>query len=142
MRLRSQPRRSGLSLIEVLLAMTIFFIAIVVISRLVDMGADRELDARFHTAGARLAQGKLAEVEMGIESMTATGGEFSDSDSGWSWSMTSELQGTSLYLVSVTVTRDLKGRPFTLTLAQMVLDPTVKGAAIEATRPDPSGGGQ
>jgi len=122
--------------------MTIFFIAIVAISRLVDMGTDRELDARMHATGARLAQAKLAEVEAGIESITATSGDFGENEPGWTWSMTSDLQGTNLYLVSLTVSRDLKGRPFTLNLAQMILDPTVKGAAVEATRPDPSGGGQ
>ncbi|MBA4189838.1 MAG: hypothetical protein C0467_17790 [Planctomycetaceae bacterium] len=136
------PARAGLSLIEVLLAMTIFFIAIVAISRLVDMGTDRELDARMHATGARLAQAKLAEVEAGIESVTATSGDFGEGEPGWTWSMTAELQGTNLYLVSLTVSRDLKGKPFTLNLAQMILDPTVKGAAVEATRPDPSGGGQ
>lgn len=136
-----RPRRSGLSLIEVLLAMTIFFIAIVAISRLVDMGTDSELEARLHGTGARLAQAKLAEFETGIETLSeSSSGEFGDSDAGWSWSMSSELQGTNLYLVSVTVTRDMKGKPFTLTLAQMVLDPAAKGAAAEAARPDPSGG--
>jgi len=140
MRPQLKRYRPGLSLVEVLLAMTIFFMAIVAISRLVDIGTDRELDARMNTVAARLAQSKLAEVEMGIEPMTATGGEFSDSDAGWTWSMVAELQGTNLYLVSITVTRDLKGRPFSLTLAQMVLDPTVRGAAVEATRPDSSGG--
>ncbi|VTT99347.1 Type II secretion system protein I/J OS=Planctomyces limnophilus (strain ATCC 43296 / DSM 3776 / IFAM 1008 / 290) GN=Plim_3637 PE=4 SV=1 [Gemmataceae bacterium] len=133
--------RRGLSLIEVLLAMTIFFIAIVAISRLVDMGTDYELESRLHATGARLAQAKLAEFETGIETLSeSSSGEFGDSDAGWSWSMNSELQGTNLYLVSVTVTRDMKGRPFTLTLAQMVLDPAAKGAAAEAARPDPSGG--
>ena len=42
----------------------------------------------------------------------------------------------NLYLVTVTVTRDLKGRNFTLTLSQMMLDPAVMGTAAEAVRPD------
>ena len=138
----AKTRRPGLSLIEVLLAMAIFFIAIVAISRLVDMGTDRELEARLHTSGARLAQNKLAEFEMGVESMTATSGDFGDADSGWTWSMTSEQPGTNLYLVTVTVSRDMKGKPFSLTLSQMMLDPTIKGAATEVSRPDPSGGSQ
>lgn len=134
-----RARRPGLSLVEVLLAMAIFFIAIVAISRLVDVGTDYELEARMHTTGTRLAQAKLAEVETGIESFEAMGGDFPDPDAGWSWSMTAEVQVPNLYLVTVTVTRDLKGRPFSLTLSQMILDPAVKGAAAEAARP-PAGG--
>jgi hypothetical protein len=114
--------------------MAIFFIAVVAISRLVDVGTDSELEARLHTTAARLAQAKLAEVEAGIESLEATGGEFAE-EPGWTWQMTAESQTPNLYLVSVTVSRDLKGRPFTLKLSQMILDPTVKGAAAEATRP-------
>ncbi|MCE9567227.1 MAG: prepilin-type N-terminal cleavage/methylation domain-containing protein [Planctomycetes bacterium] len=141
MRVRPQPRRAGLSLIEVLVAMAIFFIAIVAVSRLVDMGMDRELDARFNATGARLAQAKLAEFETGITAMTSTSGDFAatESEPGWTWTMQADPQGTNLYLVTVTVTRDQKGRPFTLTLAQMMLDPTAKGTAAEATRPDSSG---
>lgn len=134
--------RPGLSLIEVLLAMTIFLIGVVAISRLVDLGTDNELESRLHTTAARLAQSKLAELETGVEPLTGSGGDFGDGEPGWTWEMTADLQGTNLYLVTVTVSRDLKGRPFKLTLSQMMLDPTTKGAAVEATRPDPSGGSQ
>jgi len=115
--------------------MTIFFLAIVALARLVDIGTDHELEARMHTTGVRLAQGKLAEVEAGVESLQATGGDFGDAEPGWSWSMQAEAQAPTLYLVTITVTRDLKGRPFTLQVAQMMLDPTVKGSASELTRP-------
>ena len=37
-------------------------------------------------------------------------------------------------------TEEFKGRTFSLSLGQMMLDPAAKGAAAEATRPDPSGG--
>ncbi len=132
-------KRKGLSLIEVLLAMTIFFIAIVAISRLVDIGTDRELEARLHSTGSRLAQSKLAEVETGIESLESEGGEFGEAELGWSWTMSAEAEATNLYLVTITVTRDLKGRPFTLSFSQMIIDPAVKGSATEAARPDPLG---
>jgi Tfp pilus assembly protein PilV len=132
--------RHGLSLIEVLLAMTIFFIGITAISRLVDMGTDNELESRLHTTAARLAQSKLAEFETGVESLDNNSGDFGETDPGWTWEAAAELQGTNLYLVTITVKRDMRGRPFQFTLAQMMLDPTTKGAAIEASRPDSSGG--
>jgi Tfp pilus assembly protein PilV len=138
-RLPKRGRRRGLSLIEVLLAMTIFIMSIVAIGRLVDIGTERELEARFHTQGARLAEAKLAEIEAGAVSFTESGGSFPN-DPDWSWSMTAELQSVpNLYLVTVTVSRDLKGRLFEVSVAQMMLDPQAWGAAGEATRPD--GGG-
>ena len=59
---RLHRTRRGLSLIEVLLALTIFMLALVVLARLVDMGADRELEARYQTRGIRLALDKLGRV--------------------------------------------------------------------------------
>jgi len=137
--LRLRPARSGLTLLEVILSLAILLISLVAVSRLVDMGTDRELDTRMNNTGTRLAQAKLAEFETGVLSLDSTSGEFSDADAGWSWSMTSDNKGTNLYLISVTVTRDVRGKPFTLTLAQMILDPTTKGTAAEAVRPESSG---
>jgi general secretion pathway protein I len=134
-----RPRR-GLTLIEILLSLAIFVMALAALSRLVDMGTDREADARQHAAAARLATSKLAEVEAGAEALTSNSGGFDGADAAWTWQMTAELAGTNLYLVTVTVSRDLKGRPFSLKLSQMVLDPTIKGTAAEAARPDPTGG--
>jgi prepilin-type N-terminal cleavage/methylation domain-containing protein len=137
---RRSPRyRHGLSLIEVLLAMTIFLLAIVAIGRLVDMGTDRELEARLNTRGSRLAAAKLAEVESGATALTETGGTF-DNDPEWTWTMTAEPQGIpNLYLVTVNVCRDLKGRKFEINLAQMMIDPAAAGAAAAAARPSDTG---
>ena len=136
---RSPHRRAGLSLIEVLLALAIFLMSLVVIARLVDIGTDRELEGRFQTRGARLAQSKMAEIESGAIDLTATGGTFDGDDSEWSWTAEATQQSApNLYLVKVTVSRDLKGSTFSVVLAQMIIDPSVMGAASEATRPDPS----
>ena len=133
--------RSGLSLIEVLLALAIFLMSLVAIARLVDMGADRELEGRLQTRGTRLLQFKMAEIASGAVPLTATDGSFDGDDADWSWSMEAQAQGPpNLYLVTVTVSRDLKGRKYQLSLTQMLLDPAAVGAAAEATRPDNSGG--
>ena len=65
---------NGLSLIEVLLALTIFLLSLVVLGRLVDMGTDRELEARFQTRGTRLALDKLAEFESGRDRLRRRAG--------------------------------------------------------------------
>lgn len=113
--------------------------AIVAISRLVDMGTDTELQARLNSTGSRLGQSVLAQVEAGIISLDSTQGEFSDADAGWTWSLTAELQATNLYKVTATITRNFKGQPFSITMSQLILDPTVKGVAGEVVRPDQSG---
>jgi hypothetical protein len=129
----------------VLLALTIFLLALVVISRLVDMGTSRELESRFQTRGTRLAQTKLADFESGVESVTSptTQGTFEGDDSAWSWQATVEPHDTApnLYVVSVKVYRDLKGQEFSVTLSQLMLDPAVVGTAAEAARPDPNAAG-
>jgi hypothetical protein len=129
----------------VLLALTIFLLALVVISRLVDMGTSRELESRFQTRATRLAQTKLADFESGVESVTSptTEGTFEGDDADWSWQATVEPHETApnLYIVSITVSRDLKGQMFSVTMSQMMLDPAVVGGAGEATRPDPNAAG-
>jgi Tfp pilus assembly protein PilV len=133
-----------MSLVEVLLAMTIFLLALVAISGLVDMGTNLEYDSRLQTRGTRLALSKLADFESGAESLSdsANEGTFeSTDDAGWSW--TAEITPQTppnLYLVSITVSRDVKGVPFTLTMSQMIYDPVYLGTAGEATRPDGSSG--
>jgi hypothetical protein len=93
------------------------------------------MEARYHTQGARYAQAKMAEVEAGLTPFTETQGSFTD-DPNWTWTMTAEPQGApNLYLVTLTVCRNLKGRNFELTVSQMMLDPAAVGSAAEATRP-------
>jgi general secretion pathway protein I len=135
-----RPRRRGLSLIEVLLALTIFMMALVVIGRLVDMGTDREMEARYETRATRLALDKLGEFESGARSLDETTGTFDGpDDGGWEWTAEAQLQESiapNLYLVKVSVGRDLKGRRFEVVMSQMIFDPAMMGSAAEAVRPD------
>jgi len=128
--------RSGLTLIEVLLSLAILVMALAAIGRLVDIGTDRGNDARMHGTAARLASSKLGEFESGAVSFEVTTGDFADlGEPGWSWQAAVEPHATNLYLVTVTVTRDVGGRPYSFSLAQMMFDPTMLGAAAEAARP-------
>ncbi len=128
--------RAGLSLIEVLLALGIFVMSIVAIGRLVDMGMDREIESRFLIRASRLAQSKMGEVVSGVIpiSQASSGSGTFDTEPEWSWSMTSVQQSApNLYLITVTVSRDNRGQPFKLDLAQMVIDPLMLGNAQPAT---------
>jgi Tfp pilus assembly protein PilV len=133
-----------MSLIEVLLALAILVLALVAIGRLVDVGTDRATDARMTTAGTRLARAKMAETEAGLVSLASeTDGTFDGDDAAWSFKVTPEPAGPpNLYTVTVRVSREIKGRPVEIALAQMLFDPTLMGSAAQAERPaapDPSG---
>ena len=144
-RSRSCPRRArrGLSLLEVVVALAILILAIVAINRLVDIGTDRGTDARAYTRGTRLAQSKMAEVEAGLVTIEGeTDGQFEGDDVAWTFKVTGERAGPpNLYTVTVRVTRDIQGRPFEVTLTQMIFNPAEMGSSAQAERPpaeDPS----
>ena len=131
----NNTHRPGLTLIEVLLALAILLLSLAAVGQLVDMGSDRGMDARNHVRGTRLAQAKLAECEAGVIGITGGTGSFDD-EPDWTWTVDSAPEtATNLYRVTVTVSRDYRGRPFQITLAQLVYDPAMTGSAAQAERP-------
>ena len=138
MRLAPAPaaRRPGLSLLEVILSLAILVMSMSALGILINTGTDDEMHARLNNVGTRLAQSKLAEVEAGIQALeeVATPTEFTDQP-GWTWTMKAEDQGKNLWLVTVAVSYTQRGKPFQLSLGQMMLDPSVRGSAAKLTRP-------
>src|SRR5438128_1456707 len=65
-------RRRGLTLLEVIVAMTIFFISIIAIFQLLHMGTDRAEDVRMRTRTSIRCQAKLAEVVIGAQDITSS----------------------------------------------------------------------
>jgi type II secretion system protein I len=133
----SPTRRSGLSLLEVLVALAIFLIALVAVFGLVNYGADRGAVAAMKSAGTRLAQSKLAEVEAGVIPVSGGGsGQFDGDDAAWNWSVEpSAASVPNVYSVTVRVSREYRGRQFEVVLTQMVFDPTQMGTAVPAQPP-------
>jgi general secretion pathway protein I len=136
-----RPARRGLSLLEIMLALAILLLSMVAIGKLVDIGADRGMDARMNTRAARLAQAKLAEVEAGLIPLDGTAtGQFDD-EPGWTWTVEPVSQGTpNLYTVTVRVTRDYQGRTFETALTQLLYDPAKVGSAAQAQTTSSSSG--
>ncbi|QJW97189.1 type IV pilus modification PilV family protein [Frigoriglobus tundricola] len=137
----ARTARPGLSLIEVILALAILVLATTAISRLFDIGTDRGTEARVYSRGARLAQSKMAEAEAGLISPLSGGanGQFDGDDAAWTYSVTAEGAGpTNLYTVTVTVSRDVRGKPLQVSLTQMVFDPALIGSSAQAETPDAS----
>jgi general secretion pathway protein I len=138
---RSTPARPGITLIEVLVALAIFLLALGAIARLIDVGSDNATDAVNQSDAVRLAQSKLAEVEAGvIPADSGSNGTF-DTEPGWTWQVVADQTGIpNLFSVSVTVTRD-SGRQSTVVLTQMVMDPKVMGKPGEIPKPTTSSSG-
>jgi hypothetical protein len=138
-RTRVLNRRPGLSLLEVLVSLAILLMSLAAIGRLVDFGSERALEARLHSQGTRLAQTKLAEVEAGAVALDSTGSGTFDNDPEWSWTVEPESQDVpNVYQVTVKVSRDLKGRPFEVSITQWVFDPNKMGTAAPAQKADTS----
>lgn len=135
-RRRPAPRR-GMSLIEVILSMAIFLLALVGIGKLIDFGSDQALDTQFQTRGTRLALAKLAEVEAGVITLESGGGTGTfDEEPAWSWSVEAVPTGPpNVYQVTVKVSRDRLGVTFEVALSQMLFDPSKTGSAAQAQKP-------
>ena len=140
---RSHLRHPGVSLLEVLIALAIFLLCFAAIGQLVDVAGDNALNARYQNTGTRLAVSKMHEVEIGAIPVSSGGsGDFSaDGDDGWQWTVNSSATDVAnVYAVTVTVSKDFRGRPFEITVSQTVFDPLFMGTGAEAQPPEPISG--
>lgn len=128
-------QRRGLSLLEVLVALSIFLFALIGLGRLVELGGDRALDVQQQARGTQLCESKMAEVASGVVPLSSQGDTPFDDDPNWQWSLDCE-QGnvTGLWTVTVTVKRQrANGTTQQSTLTQMLLDPTYRGVSGQNT---------
>lgn len=149
--LRGALRRPGLTLLEVIVAMAILLISVIAILQLVNMGTDRALDVRLQARTSMRCQGKLAEIMIGAESLSASGTYTSftddkDKDLQWKMEATPSDETGMLYTVKVWVKAELAtGRIVESHLCQMMLNPANRGTTFDqpATTPPatPSAGG-
>jgi type II secretion system protein I len=123
-------RRQGLSLLEVLVALAVFLLAVVALRSLMSMGGDRALDVDRTNLATQLCQSKLNEVLVGSIPLTgASSGGPVDEYPGWEWSMDAQPGAvTGLYTVTIRVGRKRSdGNLVAASLSQMVMDPALKG---------------
>lgn len=126
----TRVRRSGLTLLEVIVAMAIFLVALAAIGQLVRMGADRAMDAENTSLALQKCQSKLADFASGAEALgSQTSVPFSDDDTGrWTWTADAEQQEvTNLWRIKVIVTYAVDNdSKLEVSLTQMILDPAVR----------------
>jgi type II secretion system protein I len=130
-------QRRGLSLLEVLVALTIFLFAFIVLGRLVIRGSDLALEMQQRSQAAQLAQTKLAEVVAGAIPLTPQTKVPFEEIPGWEWSLECENNDVpGLWRVNIHVRPSRsKGSPVEVALSQMVLDPSLRGHVLDAPLP-------
>lgn len=133
MRVRSCAPRCGLSLLEVLTALTIFLFSLIVISRLVSLGTDRATDVQYLAQAGMMCQSKMAEVQGGALALSSLGETPYEDETDWYWSMDCvEGTVTGLWNVTIHVFRPQKnGSRIEATLNQMILDPSIRGSTAD-----------
>jgi general secretion pathway protein I len=131
---RSRHRRLGLSLLEVLLALSIFLAALVGLSRLITRGTDSAVEVRLQSEAAQLCQTKLAEVYAGAEPLTPQHDMPFAEAPAWRWDLECEQDSKvpNLWQVQVRVSRPpVNGRPIEVTLSRWLLDPRARGSVFD-----------
>ncbi len=107
---RGFTQRSGMTLLEVLIALSIFMVAMAAISQLISTGSRASVEARLEAEAALRAETVLNEVLSGVHLMQSSQqNPFSD-DPDWKWSLTvSEGPHVDLHHLEVTVVRQPAG---------------------------------
>jgi type II secretory pathway pseudopilin PulG len=122
-------KRSGLSLLEVILALAIFLMSLVALGQLISLGGDMARDVQWISRAMMLAESRMAELSAGSLPLTSQSETPCDDDPDFSWSVDAEADSLpGLFRVTVTVSRQrTDGSKFESKLNQMVLDPTARG---------------
>jgi len=81
------PVRSGLSLLEVLIALTIFLTATTIIGQLVSTGSQAAIGAQLKAEAARRCESVMAEAIAGAIPLETTGATTFGDDPLWTWSL-------------------------------------------------------
>src|SRR4051812_42042043 len=99
MRLPSVARaRPGLTLLEVLVALAIFLLALAGLVHLVTVAGNRALEAQYQTRAAELCQSKLAEVQAGAVPLSSQSDVAFDEAPEYHWSLDAgQGQAAGLY---------------------------------------------
>jgi type II secretion system protein I len=125
--------RPGLSLMEVLIALAIFLIAMAVLGQMVNLATNRAVQVRQQAQAAQLCQSKLAEVVAGAVPLTSQSEVAFEEDPHWVWTMEAEqAEVANLWRVKIRVSRaGSDGNGIECVMSQMVLDPAVRGSAAD-----------
>ncbi len=125
----SRHCRSGLTMLEVILAVGIFVMSMSALSQLIATGTSAAVQSRLLTQAVMRGEAKIAEVVSGFEPVEdVSDGKFENDDENWSWSM-QVLDGPHIDLLELVVTVSYNGESdnssVSTTLSRYVRDPAV-----------------
>jgi len=126
-------KRSGMSLMEVIVALAVFLSALIVLGRLVVLGGEQAREVQELARATQLCQSKLAEVVAGVVPLQSQPDVPFDEEPSWNWSLDCS-QGEIAGLWDVTVKVDHErgdGTHAECTFMQKVLDPSLRGHAAD-----------
>lgn len=97
-------RHSGMTLLEVVIALAMLFAALAVISEILSTGAESSIKAQLRADATLLGESKLAEIVSGVVPLTPVQGETFEGHPRWTWTLTVEdLPDLSLKSLKLTV---------------------------------------
>jgi type II secretion system protein I len=122
--------RKGMTLLEVLISLAIFFMSIVAISTLIDISRQQAEDAEQRSVSLLVAESKIAEMKAGVVGLSSISGIW-DTDDRYTWSVDVQSVGTNLFQVTAIAQRDgaLRSK---VNLVQYVVDPQALGSTMDA----------
>lgn len=129
------PRRRGLSLLEVLVALAIFLFALVGLSQIATISTNRAIELKQRSEASQLAQSKMAEVLGGAVGLTSTSEAPIDEEPDFNWALSVEQHATvpGLWVATVTVSHEnANGHKIETSLSQLIMDPNNRGTSYDA----------
>ncbi|MFV0444465.1 MAG: prepilin-type N-terminal cleavage/methylation domain-containing protein [Planctomycetaceae bacterium] len=96
-------QRHGLTLLEVMLALGIFLVAMTAIGQLITLGSRASVEARLEADAVLRAETALSEVLAGVHPMQTAAALPFDDDPNWQWGLTVS-EGPHVDLVRLDVT--------------------------------------
>ena len=134
----SRPKRSGLSLLEVVLAITIFVGAVTALSQLSTNGMTAAVQGRLDTQAFMRCESKLAEVSAAIEPLEDISDQAFQDDEDWTWSL-STSGGPHADVLFLEVTVNYNGQSdlssTSVSLSKLIRDPAVFEDSLEEDAP-------
>jgi general secretion pathway protein I len=147
--MRKQGVRPALTLLEVVIALAIFLLAMTVFSQMLLRNGEITRDIQRQNLATRLCQSKLSEVVAGVVPLTSQSDTAFDEEPNYTWSLEADNGSIAgIWNVTVRVTRQQTdaGNPISCSLTEMVLDPSIIGStqdvpAVSGTNASTSGSG-
>ncbi len=134
---RATLLRSGLSLLEVILAVAILGGSLAAIGELVRIGSQHAEESRGLAAAQLLCESKMEEIAAGAAARETVSSTPCETKEGWQYSVTvTALDQAGLSEIRVTVEQSDRPQPLSFTLVRWMMDSTqqtVSGATPSST---------